>query len=69
MHAYLNLLAYLQESRSSTSNGNFSCRAIPNREYENTNFQKGKDTKDRGKYEIRYFTRGTETCLDLSSQV
>ena len=48
MHAYLNPLAYLQESRSSTSNGNFSCRAIPNREYENAHFQKGKDTKDRG---------------------
>ena len=48
MHVYLNPVAYLQESRSSTSNGNFSCRAIPNREYENTNFQKGKDTKDRG---------------------
>ena len=26
-------------------------------------------TKDRGKYEIRFFTRGTKTCLDLSSQV
>ncbi len=67
MHAYLNPVAYLQESRSSTSNGNFSCRAISNIEYENANFQKGKDAKDRGKYEIRIFTRGTRTCLDLSS--
>ena len=25
------------------------------------------DTKDRGIYEIRFFTRGTKTCLDLSS--
>ena len=67
MHAYLNPVAYLQESRSSTSNGNFSCRAIPTREYENANFQKGKDKRDRGKYEIRIFTRGTKTYLDLSS--
>ena len=28
-----------------------------------------KDMKDRGKYEIRFFTRGTKTCLDISSQV
>ena len=25
------------------------------------------DTKDRGIYEIRIFTRGTKTCLDISS--
>ncbi len=67
MHTYLNPVDYLQESRSSTSNGNFSCRAIPTREYGNANFQKGKDTRDRGKYEIRIFTRETKTCLGISS--
>lgn len=41
--------------------------ALPNGEYGNANFQKGRDTKDSGKYEIRIITRGTKTCLDISS--
>lgn len=68
MHAYLNPVAYLQESRSSTSNVILVAEQYSTESMKMQIFKKERIRKTGG-YEIRYFTRGTKTCLDLSSQV